>query len=98
MSTQNQTQAAPEFVEAVRVVAKRDGFRRAGRAWSASGTVVKRSELTEKQIDALCAEPNLVVQFTEIPAEPRAEDKPKAEDEAAKKPEAKESGKAKEKK
>lgn len=69
MSTANQKQSTVEMVPAVRVVAKRDGFRRAGRAWPASGAVVKRSELTKKQLDELCAEPNLVVQFTEIPVE-----------------------------
>jgi len=62
-------QPQAEMIQAVRVTAKRDGFRRAGRAWPASGTVVNRSELTEERIAALCAEPNLVVQFVEIPGD-----------------------------
>lgn len=101
MSTANGKQATVEMIPAVRVVAKRDGFRRAGRAWPASGAVVKRSEMTKKQLDELCAEPALVIQFTEIPAEPKAEAETK--DDADKRPEpekteAKESAKTKEKK
>ncbi|EGJ49044.1 HI1506-related protein [Desulfocurvibacter africanus] len=109
MNTQNKTTAKPEFVEAVRVVAKRNGFRRAGRAWSASGEVVPLSELTKEQLDALCAEPNLVVQFTEIPVETKPADKVQApdpwpdppeqpKDEQADSPETKELGKAKKEK
>ena len=45
----------------LRVTAKRDGFRRAGRAWSGT-TEVPVSELTEDQVAALKAEPMLVVE------------------------------------
>ncbi len=45
----------------LRITAKRDGFRRAGRPWS--GTVeVSASEFTEEQLAALKAEPMLVVE------------------------------------
>ena len=43
------------------VQAKRDGFRRAGRAWSAASTVVAVDEFTDDEVEALLAEPQLVV-------------------------------------
>lgn len=48
-----------------------EGFRRAGRAWSTQETTVPIGEFSEQQIEALLAEPNLVV----VPAvlEPEAE-------------------------
>ncbi|WP_119167107.1 HI1506-related protein [Algihabitans albus] len=46
------------------IKARRDGFRRAGRAWPAKGTVVEN--LTPEQIEAVLAEPQLIV--TELPA------------------------------
>lgn len=54
--------AAPlEQAAVVVVVSTREGFRRAGRAWSCAPTHVQRSELSEEQYAALCAEPLLVV-------------------------------------
>lgn len=53
---------------ALRVFAKQDGFRRAGRAWSGE-TVVPLSELTDEQIEQLENEPKLVVIETELQAE-----------------------------
>ena len=43
------------------VRALRDGFRRAGRAWSKEETTVPLAELDEAQVAALEAEPLLVV-------------------------------------
>ena len=46
------------------IKARRDGFRRAGRAWPAKGVIVE--DLTDEQIVAVQAEPDLIV--TELPA------------------------------
>lgn len=43
------------------VQARTDGFRRAGRAWSAAGEVIRIADYTEDQIKALHAEPELIV-------------------------------------
>ena len=56
---------------ALRVIAKQDGFRRAGRAWSGE-TVVPLSELSDEQIEQLENEPKLVVIETELPTEDSA--------------------------
>lgn len=56
--------AAPAVNAAVThlvVHAKRDGFRRAGRAWPAEQTVVPIEEFTDEQVRELLAEPQLVV-------------------------------------
>lgn len=53
------------------VRALRDGFRRAGRAWSKEETTVPLAELDEAQVAALEAEPLLVVKrvtVVEMPA------------------------------
>lgn len=47
--------------EFVVVVSTREGFRRAGRAWSCTPTRVARDELSEEAFAALRAEPLLVV-------------------------------------
>ena len=47
----------------LRITAVREGFRRAGRAWSTSPTEVDAASFSAEQIDALNAEPNLVVEF-----------------------------------
>lgn len=63
--TTNRTQAASPAVDAavthLFVQAKRDGFRRAGRAWPAEQTVVPIDEFTEDQVRELLSEPQLVV-------------------------------------
>lgn len=46
----------------IRVVSRRAGFRRAGRAWSVEPTVVPVSEFTTAQIQSLRAEPMLIVE------------------------------------
>lgn len=53
--------AAPVAVVAFLVRARREGFRRAGRAWSAIETRVEAAELTDDQVAALLGEPMLDV-------------------------------------
>jgi len=43
--------------------ALRDGFRRAGVAWSTQAQEVSADQFTPEEIDALCAEPLLVVEY-----------------------------------
>ena len=57
--------------QVLQVIAKRDGFRRAGREWSGT-TTVPLDELTEAQIQQLQAEPLLVTLLLEVPAEDMA--------------------------
>lgn len=60
--------ASGEPVKALSVQAKREGFRRAGRAWSKEATVVPLTDLTEAEIEQLRSEPMLTVAEVEIPA------------------------------
>lgn len=46
---------------ALRVTARVDGFRRCGRAWSASGDTVHKSDFSAEQLEILKNEPGLVV-------------------------------------
>lgn len=48
--------------QVLQVIAKRDGFRRAGREWSGT-TTVPLDELTKEQVEQLQAEPQLVTQL-----------------------------------
>lgn len=54
--------------QVLQVITKRDGFRRAGRAWSGT-TTVPLDELTEAQYEQLTAEPMLVTLLLEVPAD-----------------------------
>lgn len=54
--------SAPEAAH-LRVIARKEGFRRAGRAWSASETRVAIEGFTDQQIMDLVAEPMLDVAF-----------------------------------
>lgn len=58
--------AAPKKVPGIRVVAKVDGFRRAGRAWSKEGTELPLASLKKPELAALRAEPKLTVTDIEI--------------------------------
>jgi len=58
--------------QALQVISKRDGFRRAGREWHGS-TTVPLDDLTGEQIEQLEAEPMLVVLQVEMPAEASSE-------------------------
>jgi len=55
-------------VQVLRVVAQREGFRRAGRPWTRAETVVPVEDLTAEQVEALQAEPRLKVTEDEVPA------------------------------
>lgn len=57
--------------QVLQVIAKRDGFRRAGREWSGT-TTVPLDELTTAQLRQLQAEPLLVTLLLEVPAEDMA--------------------------
>ena len=57
--------AAGPDTNGLEVISKRDGFRRAGREWSGS-TIVPLSELTPDQVEALQAEPLLIVREVDI--------------------------------
>lgn len=66
-------QARIATVPALSVQSAREGFRRAGRAWSKEATVVVLSELSEEQIDQIKNETVLTVTEVEIPAQEAAE-------------------------
>ena len=76
----------PTVVEgsSITVVAKRDGFRRGGRAWSTTPETLCLDELTEEQLEALRADPGLILveHNTQTPGE-EGDDKPPQEDPAA---------------
>lgn len=55
-------------VPGIRVVAKADGFRRAGRAWSKAGTDMPLAGIKKADLAALRDEPRLTVTDIEIPA------------------------------
>ena len=59
---------------ALTVTAQREGFRRAGRAWSTKPVTVPLQEFDEDQVDALRNDPNLVVVVHDTPI-PRAASK-----------------------
>ena len=62
------TAAAKATRQVLQVIAKRDGFRRAGREWSGT-TTVPLDELTETQLQQLQSEPMLVTLLLQVPAE-----------------------------
>lgn len=62
-----------EQVPALKVTAHRDGYRRAGRAWSKQPTIVKLSEFSNEQLDQLRLDPNVAVQGVYTDAEPAGE-------------------------
>lgn len=67
MATAAKKKAAGPADKGLRVVTKRDGFRRAGIEWSGT-TVVPLSDLTDDQVEALKSEPMLVVDEVDVPA------------------------------
>lgn len=52
---------------ALKVVPKRDGFRRAGYAFPGGDTVIPLADLTSEQYEQLTTEPMLVTQLIELP-------------------------------
>lgn len=61
-----------EVIKKLRVTARVEGFRRAGRAWGTEPTEVLASEFNKEQLAALKAERELVVEEIEEPATPAA--------------------------
>lgn len=61
-------QPAPGMRQMLQVIAKRDGFRRAGREWHGTSHV-PLDELTRAQYEQLTTEPLLVTQLLEVPEE-----------------------------
>lgn len=59
--------AAGPAERSLRVVAKRDGFRRAGRVWEGT-THVPLSELSADDVELLKTEPMLIVDEVDTPA------------------------------
>lgn len=55
----------PEKIDALRVHAKIDGFRRAGRAWHGT-TTVPRKDFTKDQVRQLEDEPRVVVEEVQV--------------------------------
>ena len=51
---------------ALKIKAKRNGFRRAGFSFSDQETIIPVNDLTKEQVEALKAEPNLLVSEIEI--------------------------------
>lgn len=62
-----QTQADAGKVNGLRITAKREGFRRAGRVWSLVPTEVLLDELSEDEIAMLKAETMLTVEEINLP-------------------------------
>lgn len=62
MATQKPKEGGTPARQMLQVIAKRDGFRRAGREWSGT-TTVPLDELTKEQVEQLQAEPQLVTQL-----------------------------------
>lgn len=46
----------------LRIISRRDGFRRCGRAWSAAGAVVDSADFSPEELERLRADPVLIVQ------------------------------------
>lgn len=61
-----ETKGKTRKVAGLRIAAKRDGFRRAGRAWSMTATDVPLSEFKRAQVEQLKNDPMLVVVECEV--------------------------------
>lgn len=59
---------AEGMCQVLQVISKRDGFRRAGRAWHGT-TIVPLDELTREQYEQITSEPLLVAQLLEVPVD-----------------------------
>lgn len=71
--TQQKAKPAGTSTQAIKVIPKRAGFRRAGYAFPEEGLTIRLSELTDKQLDQLENEPMLVVVPAEVEAPATAE-------------------------
>ena len=70
---QQKTKPAGTSTQAIKVIPKRAGFRRAGYAFPEEGLTILLSELTDKQLAQLENEPMLVVVSVEVDAPSTAE-------------------------
>ena len=57
-----------ENTRGLEVISSRDGFRRAGFAWSKKPTIVPLDQLSEEQVQQLKDEPALTVREVDMPA------------------------------
>lgn len=73
MATQK-AKAAGLQTKGLKVIARRDSFRRCGRVFGGEAVVIPLSDLTEEQVEQLKAEPLLVCQEVDIEP-PAAEEK-----------------------
>jgi Mu-like prophage FluMu N-terminal domain len=60
----------------LKVVPKRDGFRRAGHVFSGEGKTIAYADLTVGQVELLKGEPMLVVMEVDLPKEEPAKQEP----------------------
>jgi hypothetical protein len=60
----------------LKVVPKRDGFRRAGHVFSGDGKTIAYADLTVGQVELLKGEPMLVVMEVDLPKEEPAKEEP----------------------
>lgn len=73
MGTSNKNGAAGPAGKGLKVVPKKDGFRRAGRVFTGEGQVIPYEDLTEQEVEQLTTEPMLVVMEVDLPkAEPES--------------------------
>ena len=70
MATKNpKVQPSGPDGKGLKVVPKRDGFRRAGYVFSGEGQTIPYADLTIEQVELLRDEPLLVVMEVDLPAE-----------------------------
>jgi hypothetical protein len=74
MATKKQQSAGPAG-KGLKVVPKRDGFRRAGHVFSGEGKTIAYADLTDDQVEQLKGDPMLVVIEVDLPAEEAAAEK-----------------------
>ena len=72
---QQKAKPAGKSTEAIKVIPKRAGFRRAGYAFPEEGLTIRLSELNDKQLEQLENEPMLVVMRMEVEAPSTVDDK-----------------------
>lgn len=69
MATDKKSKAAGPATKGLKVIARRDNFRRAGHVFGSEAVVIALSELTDEQVEQLKNEPLLVVQEVDIKPE-----------------------------
>jgi hypothetical protein len=67
-SADKKSVVSPPSIYGLEVTSRQEGFRRAGRAWSTTPTVIEPSEITEEQARQLAAEPMLACRVVLLPA------------------------------